>query len=99
MCIRDRNELQSFAGVASGSVTSFAVDPGTAKLTEISVQPSRGAGPCHLALDRTGRYLAVANYSGGNFALFPVGADGRLQPAARVVAGARSEPGPTPSPR
>jgi len=93
------NELQSFAGVASGSVTSLAVDPGTAKLTEISVQPSRGAGPCHLALDRTGRYLAVANYSGGNFALFPVGADGRLQPAARVVAGARSEPGPTPSPR
>ena len=90
------NELQSFGGVASGSVTSFAVDQGTAKLTEISVQPSRGAGPCHLALDRTGRYLAVANYSGGNFALFPVGADGRLQPAAGVVAGDRSESGPAP---
>src|SRR4029453_1439196 len=28
------NELQSFAGGASGSVTSFAVDPLTAKLTE-----------------------------------------------------------------
>lgn len=87
------NELQTFGGAASGSVTSFAVDPATAKLTEISVQPSRGAGPCHLALDRTGRYLAVANYGGGNFALFPVGADGRLQPAARVVAGEGSEPG------
>jgi 6-phosphogluconolactonase len=91
------NELQSFAGVASGSVTSFAVDPLTAKLTEISVQPSRGAGPCHLALDRTGRYLAVANYSGGNFALFPVGADGRLETATRIVAGDRSEPGQSPS--
>jgi 6-phosphogluconolactonase len=51
------------------------------------VQPSAGAGPCHLALDRTGRYLAVANYSGGNFSLLPVGADGRLQPATRVVDG------------
>jgi 6-phosphogluconolactonase len=87
------NELQTLGGAAGGSVTSFAVDPATAKLTEISVQPSRGAGPCHLALDRTGRYLAVANYGGGNYSLFPVGADGRLQPAASVVAGEGSEPG------
>jgi 6-phosphogluconolactonase len=93
------NELPSFEGAAGGSVTSFAVDPVTAKLTEISVQPSRGAGPCHLALDRTGRYLAVANYSGGNFALLPVGADGRLQPAARFVSGDRSEPGTSPPAR
>jgi 6-phosphogluconolactonase len=89
------NELQSFRGATSGSVTSFAVDPVTARLTEISVQPTRGAGPCHLALDQTGRYLAVANYGGGNFALFPVGADGRLQAATGVVAGDASEPGPS----
>lgn len=81
------NELQSFGGEKSGSVTSFSVDRATAKLTEISVQPSKGGGPCHLALDRTGRHLAVANYGGGNFALLPVGADGRLQPATNVVAG------------
>ncbi len=93
------NELQSFEGAASGSVASFAADPVTAKLTKISVQPSRGAGPCHLALDRTGRYLAVANYSGGNFAIFPVDTDGRLQPAARVLAGDRSETGATPPAR
>src|SRR5262245_4043565 len=93
------NELQSFGGAEGGSVTSFVVDPVTAKLTEISVQPSRGAGPCHLALDRTGAYLAVANYGGGNFALFRVGTDGRLQPATHVVAGDQSEPGPTPPAR
>ena len=50
------NELQSFAGGPIGSVTSFAVDPASAKLTEISVQATRGNGPCHLVLDRTGRY-------------------------------------------
>ncbi len=66
------NELQSFKGDPSGSVTSFAVDPKSAKLAELSVQSSKGSGPCHLALDRTGRYLAVANYSGGNYALLPV---------------------------
>ena len=88
------NELQSFAGEASGSATSFAVEPSTSKLSEISVQPTKGAGPCHLTLDRTGRYLAVANYGGGNYALLPVGVDGRLQPATRVVAGERSENAP-----
>ena len=90
------NELQSFGDAASGSVSSFSVDPSTAKLTEISVQPSRGAGPCHLVLDRTGRYLAVANYGGGNYALLPVGSDGRLQPATSVIAGDVSE---TPPPK
>ena len=89
------NALQSFGGAASGSVTSFAADPATARLTEVSVQPSRGAGPCHLALDRTGRYLAVANYGGGNFALFPVDVDGRLQPATSVVAGDSSSSSPS----
>ena len=31
---------------------------------------SHGEGPCHLALDRTARLLAVANYDGGTVALF-----------------------------
>jgi 6-phosphogluconolactonase len=94
------NELQKYAGTASGSVTSFAVDKATSKLTQLSVQATQGASPCHLALDRTGRYLAVANYSGGNFALFPVGKDGRLQPAATVFAGDAPEAsGPKPPAR
>src|SRR5262245_50799541 len=66
------NELSTFRGAPGGSVSSFAIDQATGKLAEISVQPTQGGGPCHLALDRTGRYLAVANYGGGNFALFPV---------------------------
>jgi 6-phosphogluconolactonase len=81
------NELPTFRGAPGGSVSSFAIDPATGKLTELSVQPSQGAGPCHLGLDQTGRFLAVANYSGGNFALFPVGSDGRLRPATSVVDG------------
>ena len=85
------NELQSFNGEAGGSVTSFAVDPATSKLEQISVQPTRGAGPCHLTLDRTRRYLAVANYGGGNYALLPVGVDAQLQPPTNVVSGNRGD--------
>ena len=87
------NELQTFGGAASGSVTAFAVDRTTGKLTELNAQPTEGTGPCHLALDRTGRYLAVANYGGGNFAILPVGTDGRLQKAVTVVTGQNAETG------
>ena len=87
------NELQTFGGAASGSVTAFSVDRATGKLTELNAQPTEGTGPCHLALDRTGRYLAVANYGGGNFAILPVGTDGRLQKAVTVVTGQNAETG------
>ena len=88
------NEVQNFAGAPSGSVTGFAVDAGTSKLTELNVQATRGASPCHLVLDKTGRFLAVANYSGGNYSLFPVSSDGRLQPAVSVVVGQPIEASP-----
>jgi 6-phosphogluconolactonase len=79
------NEVSDFGGSRSGSVTSFAIDGGTGKLTQLSVQSTRGADPCHLALDRTGRFLAVANYTGGSVAVMPVSSDGRLGPAAAFV--------------
>jgi 6-phosphogluconolactonase len=81
------NELDNYDGAPSGSVTSFAVDAAVGKLAMISKQSSRGAHPCHLELDKTGRFLAVANYTGGNYSLFPVGTDGRLEPSVALVAG------------
>ena len=81
------NELDNYESSASGSVTAFAVDAAAAKLAAISTQSSRGAHPCHLELDKTGRFLAVANYTGGNYAVLPVASDGRLAPAVAVVAG------------
>lgn len=88
------NELETYQDKPGGSVTSFAVDRTSARLTPLGVQPSHGAHPCHLALDRTGRFLAVANYTGGNYALYPVGPDGHLQPVVAVVAGQGRGPGP-----
>jgi 6-phosphogluconolactonase len=79
------NEAGSPDGKSGGFVSSFAVDRATGALTKLSEQPSGGANPCHLALDRTGRFLAVANYTSGTFALFPVGTDGRLGAMIQTV--------------
>jgi len=80
------NELGTYAGQPVGSVVSFAIDPATGKLTELSRRSSGGSGPCHLVLDRTGKNLLVANYGAGSVALLPVAADGRLGEPAVVHA-------------
>lgn len=86
------NETSSFGADRSGSVTSFRTNAANGRLTLINRESSRGADPCHLALDHTGRHLAVANYSGGTFAILPVGADGRLGQARTVLTNTGSGP-------
>jgi 6-phosphogluconolactonase len=61
-----------------GAVSSFGIDEHTGKLALINRISSRGSSPCHLALDHTGKWLAVANYSSGSVAVLPVAQDGVL---------------------
>ncbi len=70
--------------VARGAVSAFRVDPATGNLALLNQQPSAGADPCHLVVDRQGRNLLVANYTGGSVAVLPLDADGRLRPASAV---------------
>ena len=72
------NETQSFRGAKSGAVSAFAVDPHNGDLKLLNQQPSAGASPCYISLDRTAHAALVANYVGGNVALLPVAADGQL---------------------
>lgn len=72
------NETATFRGQSSGSVRAFGVDQRTGALTQLNEQPSTGAAPCYVSLDRTGKALLVANYTGGNVALLPLTADGQL---------------------
>jgi len=75
------NEISNYNGAKSGSVSAFAIDHASGRLTLLNTVSSRGAGPCHLALDKHGRCLMVANYGGGSVAAYAVGKDGRLSEA------------------
>jgi 6-phosphogluconolactonase len=73
------NEISRFQRMLkSGSVSAFAIDPATAKLTLLNKQASLGDGPCHLTLDSQGKCLVVANYNNGSVAAFPVSPKGLL---------------------
>jgi len=69
----------------NGAVSSFSIDPAAGKLKLISQQSSLGSRPCHLALDKEGKHLLVANYASGSVAVLPVAADGALGPATAFV--------------
>jgi len=79
------NEVSQYEGRTSGGVSAFAIAPGTGKLTFLNEVPSGGAGPCHLTVDKTGKYVLVANYGGGSLAVFPILKDGRLGEASAFV--------------
>jgi 6-phosphogluconolactonase len=65
------------AGKAS-TVSAFALDAKSGKLTLLNQLPALGEDPCYLSFDKTGKYVLVANYSSGTIAVFPILADGHL---------------------
>jgi len=79
------NEIDRFEGTSSGAVSAFAVHRETGALVFLNQRSSHGAHPCHLSVDATGRYVLVANYSGGSLAVLPIEKDGRLAEASHVV--------------
>jgi 6-phosphogluconolactonase len=79
------NELGDYQKSKSGSVSSFAINRHSGKLTALNTTSSRGADPCHLSVDKTSKHVLVANYTGGSVAVLPVGSDGRLGEASDFV--------------
>lgn len=72
------NEVGNYKGEKSGAVSAFLIDRATGKLTLLNEVASKGADPCYISVDKTGKYVLVANYTGGSVAVFPVLEDGRL---------------------
>jgi 6-phosphogluconolactonase len=79
------NEVGNYNGLNSGGVSAFSIDRDAGKLTFLNEVASRGADPCYITVDKTGKYVLVANYTGGSIAAFPILADGKLGEATAFV--------------
>ena len=62
----------------TSAISAYSIDPKSGKLTLLNQLSALGEDPCHLAFDRTGKYLLVANYTSGNVVVFPIEEDGKL---------------------
>ncbi len=78
------NEVHEGSGRGQGYVSAFHINA-DGQLSSINRQPSHGGTPCHCSIDATGRFLLIANYTGGTIAVYPIAADGSLGEATSVV--------------
>ncbi len=72
------SETDTFNGQPGGGVKAFRWDDSREKLSLINKRNTEGAHPCYLSLSKDGRFLSVANYTGGNAALFELNEGGAL---------------------
>ena len=63
---------------ADAKVASFSVDPKTGDLALLNRVNSGGASPAHVSVDRSGKFLLVANYGAGTTRIFSIRSDGSL---------------------
>jgi 6-phosphogluconolactonase len=98
--------LYSANETADGSVSAYSIDRANGQLTLLNTVSSQGAGPAHLSVHPSGKYVLVANYAGGTVAVLPILSHGELGPATDVkhdqgpvgpahAAGARPEASPS----
>ena len=68
-----------------GGVYAFSFDKTKGELTQLSTQSANGAGPCHINIDKTGKWVIVGNYGGGSLSVLPVEANGGLGKAIQTI--------------
>ena len=78
------SEIDNYQGMHDGAVVTYAIDADSMRLTRVGAVSSAGTTPAHASVHPSGKFVFVANYGGGNVAVFPVGADGALGAASDV---------------
>ncbi|HXL08867.1 MAG TPA: lactonase family protein, partial [Candidatus Bathyarchaeia archaeon] len=79
------NEISNYKRTNAGSISAYSIDRPTGRLTILNTVSSEGAGPAHLSVHPSGKYVFVANYHGGTVAVFPVRPNGELGVATDVI--------------
>lgn len=79
------SEVFEANGEEGGLIEAFSIDKNTGDLTFLNAQSTKGACPCHLKIDNTGKFVIVTNYMGGNIALFPILENGTLGEVSDLI--------------
>ncbi len=76
--------LYSVVAQPEGKISAFAVEA-DGNLRLLNQVSSKGAGPAHVQIDRTGQWVSASNYGSGSFAVYRIEADGKLSEATDSV--------------
>lgn len=59
-------------------VSAFAIDHATGKLRLLNTVPTGGTSTCYLSMDKTGKFVLLANFGSGSISVVRVNDDGAL---------------------
>ena len=83
-CLYSANETDRAGDDKEGTVSAFAVNRADGQLRLLNTVRSGGAGPTYVSVHPSGRFVLVANYSGGSVAVLPILPDGALGAATDI---------------
>ena len=78
-----------------GALSAFSFNKKTGILSFINRQPTGGDHPCYVSVDKTGKWVAVGNYTTGSLSILPVEANGGVGIATANIKHAGSGPNKT----
>ena len=79
------SEIERFDGQDAGSLSAYAINRETGKLTFINATSTLGTGPCHLSIDAASRFVLVANYNSGSVCVIPIAENGGVGAATDFI--------------
>jgi 6-phosphogluconolactonase len=69
----------------SSYVSAYAIDSATGKLRFLNSVPASGTSTCYISIDKTGRYVMLANFGSGSVSVIHVKDDGALGELASFI--------------
>jgi 6-phosphogluconolactonase len=79
------NELKTYEGRPSGTVSAFSVDLKTGGIEFLNKRLTHGTDPCHVVVDQKGKFVFVSNFMSGSICVLPVLDDGSLGKASDFI--------------
>jgi 6-phosphogluconolactonase len=67
------------------TIHALSFNQSLATLSLVNTQVTNGERACHVAIDKTGKWVFVSNYRSGNLSVFPVEIDGKLGKATQTI--------------
>jgi 6-phosphogluconolactonase len=82
---KDNRHVYSVSESDRGEVVALDFDPEKGTFKTLNTVASGGAHPCHISLDKTGKWVLVGNYTGGNLSVIPVLPDGNISESIQTI--------------
>jgi 6-phosphogluconolactonase (cycloisomerase 2 family) len=81
----DGQRVYSVNETNKGAVSAFRFDKSRGVLSLVNFQPTEGASPCYINLDKGENFIVTANYTGGNISVFPLDTDRSIKPLSMNI--------------